>query len=302
MKKYKISSFYKFVNINSPEILRDKFISFFKKRSILGTVILSNEGINGMLAGRENDLDKIIDFIIKNLDLNYNDFKFSLSIRKPFNRLRIKIKDEIISLGDAKNSNPNKFVGKYLDHSEWNTLLEDDDVVLIDTRNYYETSIGTFKNSLIPDIDNFKEFPNFVEKLKPYKNKKIAMFCTGGIRCEKASSFMLQNGFKNVFHLKGGIISYLEKTNPDNSKWKGECFVFDNRVAIKQDLSVGNYLMCYACNEPVSFDEINSDKYKEGIHCPKCFDKLTSKQIERLSERQKQIELARKRGKLHLGE
>ena len=301
MIEYKIVSFYKFFNIKFPEISKNIILKEFKKNSILGTLILSQEGINGMLSGKEQNLYNIINFLIQNFNLKMQDFKSLNSSKKPFHRLRIKIKDEIISLGKPKSSNPNKNVGKYLQPHEWNALLEMEDVILIDTRNYYETSIGTFKNSIIPNMSNFKDFPKFVDSLSEYKNKNIAMFCTGGIRCEKASSYMIEQGFKNVFHLKGGIINYLRQIKEKISKWQGECFVFDNRVTVKHDLSPGAYKMCHACNEPLSLSDIKSPKFKEGVYCHKCFGKLNKKQIERLSERQKQMDLAKKRGKVHLG-
>ena len=223
MIEYKIISFYKFFDIKSPEILKNKIFKEFKKNSILGTLILSQEGVNGMLSGKEQNLYNVINFLIQNFNLKMQDFKSLNSSKKPFHRLRIKIKDEIISLGRPKSSNPNKNVGKYLEPYEWNALLEKEDVILIDTRNYYETSIGTFKNSMIPNMSNFKDFPKFVDSLSKYKNKNIAMFCTGGIRCEKASSYMIEQGFKNVFHLKGGIINYLGQIKEKISKWQGEC-------------------------------------------------------------------------------
>ena len=301
MIEYKIISFYKFFDIKSSETLKNKILKEFKKNSILGTLILSQEGVNGMLSGKEQNLYNVINFLIQNFNLKMQDFKSLNSSKKPFHRLRIKIKDEIISLGRPKSSNPNKNVGKYLEPYEWNALLEKEDVILIDTRNYYETSIGTFKNSMIPNMSNFKDFPKFVDSLSKYKNKNIAMFCTGGIRCEKASSYMIEQGFKNVFHLKGGIINYLGQIKEKISKWQGECFVFDNRVAVKHDLSPGVYKMCHACNEPLSLSDTKSPKFKEGVHCHKCFGKLNKRQIERLSERQKQMDLAKKRGKVHLG-
>ena len=301
MIEYKIISFYKFFDIKSSETLKNKILKEFKKNSILGTLILSQEGVNGMLSGKEQNLYNVINFLIQNFNLKMQDFKSLNSSKKPFHRLRIKIKDEIISLGRPKSSNPNKNVGKYLQPYEWNDFLEKEDVILIDTRNYYETSIGTFKNSITPNMSNFKDFPKFVDSLSKYKNKNIAMFCTGGIRCEKASSYMIEQGFKNVFHLKGGIINYLGQIKEKISKWQGECFVFDNRVAVKHDLSPGVYKMCHACNEPLSLSDTKSPKFKEGVHCHKCFGKLNKRQIERLSERQKQMDLAKKRGKVHLG-
>ena len=301
MIENKIVSFYKFFDIKSPEILKNRIFKEFKKNSILGTLILSQEGVNGMLSGKEENLNNIVNFLLQDFNFKIGDFKYLNSLKKPFHRLRIKIKDEIISLGKPNSSNPNKNVGEYLQPREWNTLLEKEDVILIDTRNYYETSIGTFKNSIIPNMSSFKDFPKFVDSLSKYKNKNIAMFCTGGIRCEKASSYMIEKGFKNVFHLEGGIINYLGQVKEEISKWQGECFVFDSRVSVKHDLSEGSYKMCHACNQPLSLSDSKSPKFKEGVHCHKCFGKLNKKQIKRLSERQKQMDLAKKRGKVHLG-
>jgi UPF0176 protein len=301
MKEYKNISFYRFINIESKDLIKEKFSTLCKRLKILGTLIIANEGLNGMLAGSSESIDKVLselfDFGIKS-----EDVKISFSEIKPFNRLRIKLKDEIISLGNADKSNPNKMVGKYVEPEDWNKAMEDKDVILIDTRNHYETSIGTFNGALVPNINTFKDFPDFVQRMEDKKDKKIAMFCTGGVRCEKASSYMLQVGFKEVLHLKGGIIKYLENIPEKKSKWEGECFVFDNRVAIEHELDVGTYIICNGCGEPVSKDDASSDKFKKGIHCPSCFDKLSEDQIKRATERQKQVELAKKRGEVHIGE
>ncbi len=301
MKEYKNISFYRFINIESKDLIKEKFSTLCKRLKILGTLIIANEGLNGMLAGSSESIDKVLselfDFGIKS-----EDVKISFSEIKPFNRLRIKLKDEIISLGNADKSNPNKMVGKYVEPEDWNKVMEDKDVILIDTRNHYETSIGTFNGALVPNINTFKDFPDFVQRMEDKKDKKIAMFCTGGVRCEKASSYMLQVGFKEVLHLKGGIIKYLENIPEKKSKWEGECFVFDNRVAIEHELDVGTYIICNGCGEPVSKDDVSSDKFKKGIHCPSCFDKLSEDQIKRATERQKQVELAKKRGEVHIGE
>ena len=303
MNTFKIIGFYKFLKISSCQKTKHIIDSLLIKQKILGTIILAKEGINGMLAGDNDSINQVIDFIVNNFNIDFSEIKISYTQKKPFHRLRIKIKDEIISLGNSKSSDPNKKVGTYMNSNEWNNLLNEKDVILIDTRNYYESKIGKFKNSIVPNLINFKHFPDFVEKLTLHKNKKIAMYCTGGIRCEKASSYMLNLGFKNVYHLQGGIIKYLEdmEKNKEKSKWEGECFVFDNRVSVNQDLSVGNYIMCHACNEPLSIEETKLESYKEGIHCPKCVDSLSSKQLLRLKERQKQVELSRLRGTSHIG-
>ena len=285
---YKNIGFYKFVQINLPEILKEEFYVFCKKNRILGTLILSSEGINGMLAGATTSIDSFIKLMEK-FDLKKSDFKVSTSEVKPFNRLRIKVKKEIISLGFPEISNPNQNVGTYVEPKDWNSLIEQDDVVLIDTRNYYESSIGTFNKAKLPETKNFKQFPKFINTLDLNKDSKVAMFCTGGIRCEKASSFMLSKGFKEVFHLKGGIIKYLEEVPEKESKWEGECFVFDNRVAIEHNLIQGTYSICNGCRMPINNKEKKSPKYKIGLSCPKCYDNLTKDQIERFTMRHQQI-------------
>tara|TARA_B110000014_G_scaffold258685_1_gene245190 strand:- start:209 stop:1114 length:906 start_codon:yes stop_codon:yes gene_type:complete len=301
MNKYKVIGFYKFIPLSDVNKLKLEYINLMKPNKILGTLILANEGLNGMLAGEDYKIDLIIKELEK-IGINKDDIKISYSEVKPFNRLRVKAKEEIISLGYPELSNPNNKVGTYLDSEDWNKLLDDDELILIDTRNYYETSIGTFENAIVPDTNTFKDFPSFVETLEKYKNKKVAMFCTGGIRCEKASSYLLELGFKDVFHLKGGILKYLEEIPKEESKWEGECFVFDNRVAVEHNLDRGTYIMCNACGEPVSHEESKSSNFKKGIHCPKCLNTLSDKQINKATERQKQIDLAKKKGKIHIGE
>ena len=301
MTEYKNISFYRFMNIESKDFIKEQFYTLCKRLKILGTLIIANEGLNGMLAGSSQSIDKVLSRLFE-LGIKSEDVKISFSEIKPFNRLRIKLKEEIISLGNPDKSNPNKNVGKYVEPEDWNKVMEDKDIILIDARNYYETSIGTFNGALVPDINTFKDFPDFVRRIEYKKDKRIAMFCTGGIRCEKASSYMLQVGFKDVLHLKGGIIQYLATIPEKKSKWEGECFVFDNRVAIEHELDVGTYIICNACGEPVSKDDVSSKKFKKGIHCPLCFDKLSEYQIKRATERQKQVELAKKRGEVHIGE
>ena len=262
MNKYKVIGFYKFISLSNVDKLKIEYVNFMKPKKILGTLILAKEGVNGMLAGEDSKIDLIIRELEK-IGLNKDEIKISYSEVKPFNRLRVKVKEEIISLGYPELSNPNKKVGTYLNSTEWNKLLEDDDLILLDTRNYYETSIGTFENAIVPDTNTFKDFPNFIKTLDKYKDKKVAMFCTGGIRCEKASSYLLELGYKNVFHLKGGILKYLEEIPKEESKWEGECFVFDNRVAIEHNLDKGTYIMCNACGEPVSHEETKSSNFKK---------------------------------------
>ena len=237
---------------------------------------------------------------------NFNniDIKYSSSHVNPFVRLKIKLKKEIVTIGD-ESINPNEFVGDYVEPKDWNNLIQDKDTILIDTRNNYEYSIGTFKNSINPNTVKFREFPEWVEKQnfsdEEKQNKKIAMFCTGGIRCEKASSMMIKDGFKKVKHLKGGILNYFEKINEEESLWEGECFVFDDRVAIKHDLSEGSYDMCHGCRMPITDKDKSSELYIRGVACPSCYNQTSVEQKSRYMSRQKQVDLAKKRNQKHIG-
>jgi UPF0176 protein len=227
--------------------------------------------------------------------------KESWSDKHPFYRMKVKLKKEIVTLG-VPGVSPTKMVGKYVKPQNWNKIISDPEVVLIDTRNDYEYAIGTFKNAINPKTNTFREFPEYVKThFDPKKHKKVAMFCTGGIRCEKASSYMISEGFDEVYHLEGGILKYLEEVKPEESLWEGECFVFDQRVAIKHGLEVGDYDQCFACRYPLSKDDIKSDQYTPGISCPYCFNSLTPKKLRSLTERQKQIILAAKKGIRHIG-
>ena len=226
------------------------------------------------------------------------DVKYSFSERDPFARLKVKLKDEIVTIGDA-SVDPKKIVGKYVQPEDWNHLISSDEVLVLDTRNTYEYSIGTFKNSIQPQTTNFREFPEWVEQLQYTKDitkdQKIAMFCTGGIRCEKASSFMKAKGYKNVHHLRGGILSYMEKIDESESLWQGECFVFDDRVALNHKLEVGSFDMCHGCRMPITESDKLFEQFQKGISCPNCFDKKTPEQKRRYADRQKQIDLAKQR-------
>ena len=301
---HKIITLYKFHKIQEPLKLQAALKKVLKNLDILGTIIVGNEGINGTVSGTSTNLDRAIEYLklhSKILDL---DLKESFSKKPPFLRLKIKIKDEIVTMG-KKNINPLTQSGKYIDHKKWNALIEDNNTVLIDTRNSYEYAIGTFKNSINPKTSNFKEFPKWVKRQKfsesDKKQKKVAMFCTGGIRCEKASAFMKKEGFENVFHLKGGILKYLEKTEAQNSLWQGECFVFDDRVSVKHDPSEGSYDLCHGCRMPITEQEKLSHHYVKGVSCSNCVNEKTSTQIQRYKTRQKQINLAKAKNKNHLG-
>ena len=302
---YEIVALYKFTSIDEPL----NFQKILKKRlselKIYGTILISNEGINGTISSdSKENLSLALNLIESLKGLRKLDLKFSQSIKKPFIRLKVKLKKEIVTIGDI-SINPNEIVGKHIEPKDWNKLINDKDTIIIDTRNQYECSIGTFKNSINPKTEKFSDFPGWLEDQsfsnEVKENKKIAMFCTGGIRCEKASSLMKREGFKNVFQLKGGILKYFENVPKNESLWRGECFVFDDRVSLNHDLSEGTYDMCHGCRMPITENEKKSDHYIKGVSCSSCFDKTSDKQKARYSSRQKQVEIAKKRNKRHIG-
>ena len=305
MKKnfFKVAAFYKFTPLYNLSELQETFMQFLTQHKIKGTILLAHEGINGTLAGSSESINKFKDFLKMRDLLSIKNFKTSACEEEPFPRLKVKLKNEIVSIGNVL-ANPQKIVGEYVQPEDWNDLITEDDVLVLDTRNTYEYSIGTFKDSIQPSTINFREFPQWVEELENSqtdKNKKIAMFCTGGIRCEKASSFMKAKGFNNIFHLQGGILNYIKKIDEEHSLWEGECFVFDDRVALNQNLEVGSYDMCHGCRMPITEEDKVSPKYNRGISCPNCFDSKTPGQQKRYADRLKQIDLAKKRGERHIG-
>ena len=289
---HSVISFYKFVKINNPKKLRKSLLDLLLNEDVVGTFLIAKEGINATVSGSDISLKKIMKFLDKQKGCNDIEYKHSCSIKRVFKRLKIKVKDEIVALG-KKEIDPSKTTRNYIEPRNWNKLIADPDVLLIDTRNTYEIKIGTFLGAENPNIKNFRDFPNFVKKkLNSKKNQKIAMFCTGGIRCEKASSYLLEKGFKDVYQLKGGILKYLEQNTKKNSRFKGECFVFDERVSVNKKLKNGRYQQCYACRMPISKDDISSIHYKKGISCPHCFSKTSKRQKNRFAERQNQINLS----------
>ena len=268
------------------------------KKNIRGTVIISKEGVNGTISGKGADIKTAIDKLKKVLKFkDFNSTNNAKSLFQPFHKPKVKIKSEVVPM----NLKLNKRIQKKDSHVEpykWNNLIKDKETIVIDTRKPFEHDVGTFKGSLNPSVDNFRDFPKYLKKLK--KNQPIAMFCTGGIRCEKASVYLEKKGFINVYQLKGGILNYLKKTNQKKSLWRGECFVFDNRVSLKHGLKSGSYSICSGCRKPISSKNKNSEKYEEGVSCPNCHDKLTDQQKIRFRMRQKQINLAKKVGKRHI--
>jgi UPF0176 protein len=305
MDSYLTTTFYHFVKIEEYKKLQPVIQKFCDKSFIKGTILLASEGINGTLSADEKNINGFHHFI-KNDERFKNKFKNishkeSWAKKNPFYRMKVKLKKEIVTLG-VEGISPTKRVGKYVKPDEWNELISDPDTIIIDTRNTYEVDIGSFKGAVNPKTKSFRELPQFLEKnIKKYKGKKIAMFCTGGIRCEKATSFLVEKGIENVFHLQGGILKYLEKISKEKSLWEGECFVFDQRVAVTHKLKEGKYNQCFACRHPLSPDEMLSEQYKKGTSCPYCYNKLSNKKKSSLLERQKQIDLSRIKGEEHIG-
>tara|TARA_B100001741_G_scaffold135117_1_gene111337 strand:+ start:111 stop:1025 length:915 start_codon:yes stop_codon:yes gene_type:complete len=298
--EYKVISFYEFINLNKIEQLKFELNDFLKRKKAKGTILIATEGVNGTISIKKTHSLKFKNLINKVLNKKVF-FKVQNHFEHVFLRLKIKIKPEIIRMGQ-KNIHPNLNTGLHVDSDEWDKLITDKQTILIDTRNNYESKIGTFKGSILVNSSNFTEFPKWVKKNeKKIKNKKVAMFCTGGVRCEKASSYLKKNGFKNVFQLEGGIISYFKQTKNKSKNWIGECFVFDERVSITENLSKGNYDQCFACRTPINEKDKNSEMFKKGISCPNCYEITTIKQKKSFEERNKQISLAKKKGIKHLG-
>lgn len=298
--KYVIAAMYKFVRLDNYEEIRETLLNKMLLHDIKGTLLLAKEGINGTVSGTRENIDTLLEFLRSDKRLADIEHKESYAEEHAFYRTKVKLKKEIVTMG-VENIDPNTEAGKYLQPEEWNNLLEDPEVVLIDTRNKYEVKVGSFEGAVNPEIDSFREFPNWIkENLDNKKHKKVAMFCTGGIRCEKSTSYLNKLGFENVYHLKGGILKYFEEIENSKSKWDGECFVFDQRVSVDQDLNQGEYDQCYACRMPITEDEKKSAKYVFGASCPHCYGKQTEQQKSSFTERVKQLKLARKNNRKHI--
>ena len=294
---FTVFGFYKFKKINFLKKNKEFLQREILKNNISGTIILSQEGINGTIAGKRRNISQIIKSLKK--IFNFKDFdskNMSQSRFQPFHKGKIKIKNEVVPLGLKINSN-NKKLNRYISGKSWNKLISNKETLVVDVRKPFEYDVGTFKNSINPNIQNFRDFPKYLKKID--KTKPVAMFCTGGIRCEKASIFLKRKGFKNVFQLKGGILNYLNKIEKKDSLWKGECFVFDNRVSLKHKLKQGTYSVCSGCRKPFSPKDKKSNKYEEGVSCPRCYDTLSNSQKTRFRMRQNQINLAKKAGRKH---
>ncbi|WP_372864741.1 rhodanese-related sulfurtransferase [Spongiibacter sp.] len=296
-----VAALYKFVSLPDFHDLREPLLDKCLALGIRGTLLLAEEGINGTVAGSREAIDSLLAQLRADPRLADLSHKESYDEAQPFYRMKVKLKKEIVTMG-VPDIDPNQVVGSYVKPKDWNALISDPEVVLIDTRNDYEVEIGSFKGAVDPKTKSFREFPDYVRQhYDPSKHKKVAMFCTGGIRCEKASAFMKQEGFDEVYHLEGGILKYLEEVDEASSLWQGECFVFDNRVSVKQGLQPGHYELCHGCRRPIDERDKQSPDYEEGVSCPACHAQLSDEQRQRFRDRQKQIELARQRNVPHVG-
>ncbi|MFV1984736.1 MAG: rhodanese-related sulfurtransferase [Thiohalomonadales bacterium] len=301
MSQYVVAALYHFVRLENFSDLRQPLLNVMSRNSVKGTLLLANEGINGTVAGTQKGINNLLSWIKQDPRLASVKVKFSYDNELPFYRTKVKLKKEIVTMG-VEGIDPCKVVGTYVQPKDWNQLISDPDVLVVDTRNDYETSIGSFKHAVIPSIETFRDFPEYINGLTPEdKTKKIAMFCTGGIRCEKSTAYLKEQGFENVFHLQGGILKYLEEVPQEQSLWQGECFVFDNRVSVDHKLEKGSYNQCYACRLPITEQDKLSEHYIQGVSCPNCYNKKTDEDRLRFEQREKQVQLAKKRGKFHIG-
>jgi UPF0176 protein len=295
-----VAALYKFATLENFREMREPLLQVCIDAGIKGSLLLAHEGINGTIAGSREAIERVLAYLMADPRLHDLEHKESIDTAQPFLRMKVKLKKEIVTLGVA-GIDPNEQAGTYVEPADWNNIINDPEVLVIDTRNDYEVELGSFKGALNPQLETFRQFPEYVQRFDPSQHKKVAMFCTGGIRCEKASAFMLTQGFEAVYHLKGGILKYLEEVPAEQSLWQGECFVFDNRVAVDHQLKKGSYELCHACGWGVGAEQKLSALYEEGVSCARCHAGLTEEQKARFRERRKQIELARARGEQHMG-
>lgn len=298
-----VAALYRFTRFDDPAALRGPLLALCRQVGTMGTLLLAREGINGTIAGSENAIGQVLAQIRGMPGCSDLEVKFSHAPQLPFHRMKVRLKREIVTMGEA-DIDPTLSVGTYVDPQDWNALIADPETIVIDTRNSYEVAIGTFRGAMDPKTTSFREFPAWFRAHRDgllEGKKKVAMFCTGGIRCEKSTSFLRSEGVDAVYHLKGGILKYLEEIPQDDSSWDGECFVFDERVSVGHGLKVGAYGLCRACRHPVSAEEQTSPEFVEGVSCPHCIGERDEAQRARYAERQRQEELARQRGETHVG-
>jgi UPF0176 protein len=297
-----VCALYHFVTLDDHEALQAPLLRVMQQHGVKGTLLLAREGINGTIAGTRAGIDAVLDWLKVDPRLRELDHKESFDATIPFYRSKVKLKQEIVTMG-VEGIDPRRKVGTHVEPKDWNALIDSPDVLLIDTRNEYEVELGTFKGAVNPHTESFREFPEYVKQnLDPAKHRKIAMFCTGGIRCEKSTAYLKEQGFDEVYHLKGGILKYLEDVPEAASRWQGECFVFDNRVAVNHALEKGSYEQCHACRLPITAADTQSPLFEKGVSCPRCHGKHSAENLRNLRERQRQVDLAAARGEQHLGE
>jgi UPF0176 protein len=299
----KVASFYRFLDLGDAKTFRVELQALCEKKRLLGTILVATEGFNGTIAGDEGAILAVFRWIEERLLLDSPiDARWTDAGEAPFRRMRVRLKQEIVTLG-RPDILPHERTGRYVPPEKWNALIEDPNVLVVDTRNHYEVEVGTFPRAIDPETDSFRQFPGFAKKLaETSKDRPLAMFCTGGIRCEKATALMLELGFEEVYHLQGGILNYLTKMHAGDNRWSGECFVFDTRVAVDSDLAEGGYVQCHACRRPLSSEDLDSPDYREGVSCPHCVGELDEERAARLEERRKQVALAAERGEAHIGQ
>ena len=298
----KVVSFYRFLDLEDPQGLKLSLQSLCDEKGLLGTILLAEEGVNGTLAGSREAVEAVLAWLSDTLALEEPiEARWTEAAGAPFRRMRVRLKKEIVTLGRPE-IRPQRSTGRHVSPDEWNEIIENPETLVIDTRNHYEIEVGTFPNAVDPGTDSFRQFPEFAEQLAEVdKDRPLAMFCTGGIRCEKATALMLELGFREVCQLRGGILNYLEQIAEEDQRWNGECFVFDSRVAVDRDLAEGGYVQCHACRRPLSSEDLQSRDYREGVSCPRCIGDFDEDRAERLEERRRQVRLARTRGEQHIG-
>ena len=302
MQPIVVAALYRFVRLDRAELLREPLIEQMRRHHVRGTLLLAGEGINGTIAGPRAGIDAVLAWLKRDPRLAGLTHKESTCEVMPFRRTKVRMKKEIVTMG-VDGLDPEHAAGTYVKPADWNALIDDPEVTVIDTRNDYEYELGTFERAIDPQTASFREFPGYARReLDPTTHKKVAMFCTGGIRCEKATAYLKHLGFEQVYHLEGGVLKYLEEVPLEQSRWRGECFVFDERVSVGHGLKPGPYALCYACRMPISEEDRQSEHYIKGVSCPRCFDKVDAERRARFEQRQKQVELATRRGEVHIGD
>ncbi len=301
MSEFIVCALYKFVNLPQYKEIQRPLQAKMIENQVKGTLLLAQEGVNGTISGSRSGIDAVLEWMQTIPEFSPIDVKEASTSQLPFKRSKVKLKQEIVTMG-VTGIDPKRSVGTYVAPQQWNDLINDPEVILVDTRNHYEISVGTFNNAINPKTTNFREFPQYVKQnLNPEIHKKVAMYCTGGIRCEKSTAYLKQQGFEEVFHLKGGILKYLEEIPEEDSLWQGECFVFDERITVNHQLEKGSYDQCYACRLPISEEDKLSEHYQQGVSCHNCYHQRSAEDKARYQEREKQVQLAETRGDVHIG-